>query len=197
MTKTLKNSISSELKSFAKKKKNPLIFHLIGETLPGIPKAQPNEKTAHSSKIIPVSYFPPLSHAVTAHRLNNDQNPHLHLQPALMLLCLYKVIQFVHDDSSSPSWYFHSYDYKNAFNMQADVFHLVTSCIQTRSQFLNKTIKEIKLKATPRSFFFFFSHMAKNTPGAWQCWLKHYAGTRPLFLNCLESIGQNKSKHLT
>lgn len=36
------------------------------------------EKPAHSSEIIPVAYFPPLSHAVTTPRLSHYQNLHLH-----------------------------------------------------------------------------------------------------------------------
>lgn len=44
---------------------------------------------------------------------------------------------------------------KPTFNMQGDMLSSVTPRIQTGSPFLNKTIKEIKLKSTPFFFFFF------------------------------------------
>lgn len=85
----------------------------------------------HSSEIIPVAYFPPLSHAVTAHCLNQYQNLHLHLHPTLMLLYLYEVIQFAHVYRCL----FRPCEKENAFHVQADTFSSVMPFIETGSRF--------------------------------------------------------------
>lgn len=69
-----------------------------------------------------MAYFPPLSHAVTAHWLSYYPNLCLHLRPILVLLYPYEVIQRAHDYSIL----FHPRDNENSFNMQADILSSLT-----------------------------------------------------------------------